>query len=68
MGTLQTSMYDLEETKVTEDCDHGHCVGMQINNGDGPSLVWMFVDSEEQAAALKAILGAVKRVQLVNYV
>jgi hypothetical protein len=68
MGTLQTSFYNLKGVEKNEDCDHGHCVGLTINHGDGDSLVWLYVKSEAQADALKAILGAVTEVQLVDYV
>ena len=68
MGTLQTSMYDVEEVETNEDCDHGPCVGLTINHGDGPSMFWVFVKTEQEAEELKAILSNVTRAQLVDYV
>lgn len=68
MGTLATSFYDLEGIHTNEDCDHGPCVGLTINHGDGPSLVWLFVKTEEEAKALRDNLKGVLEVQLVDYV
>ena len=68
MGTLATSFYDLKSVETNEDCDHGHCVGLTIDHGDGDSLVWLFVKTEEQANELKTFLDStLTRVQLVDY-
>ncbi len=65
---LATSFYNLEGIETNEDCDHGPCVGLTINHGDGPSLVWLFVKTEDEAKALRANLSTVTEVQLVDYV
>lgn len=67
MGTLQTSFYTIEGVETDEDCDHGHCVGLTVNHGDGPSMVWLFVESAEAAERVKATLDEVTELQMVNY-
>ena len=69
MSILESSFYDLTNIEISEDCDHGHCVGVTIDHGEGPAIVWVYVKTEEQAKALHDIFYvAATEVQLIDYV
>lgn len=67
--SLETSFYDIINVETSEDCDHGHCVGLTINHGGGDQLVWLYVKDKETADTLaEQLRPVVKEVQLVDYV
>jgi len=52
----------------TEDCDYGHCVGVNVKNGDDNVTVWLYTHTKEEAIALEAaMVTSVHMIQVINF-
>jgi len=63
---LQTDFYETGQVSVTQ-AGYGPCVSIPIDNGEGPSVVYLYTDTHEDAEKLRSLLGdTLGRVQLYD--